>query len=174
MLKAKKPLQSKSLLLAKVRKRKPPRKPEQKTAAQLIPLADEWFSRYIRIRDASFVDGQWVGTCITCPRRLVVINAEGKWNASAQHGHLIGRGTFSLRYDEENGNMQCAHCNAWLDKDEMISRYRGAVDDKYGIGTYKRLKAASRLPDALKRPTKPELLQIIADSKQQIAWYLKR
>ena len=146
----------------------------QKSAQQLIGPADKMFSRYIRLRDSEQqLDGSWAGVCITCPRALIVVTTEGKWVASSQNGHLIGRGTFSLRYDEENCNLQCAHCNAWLDKDEMIERYRAAVDDKYGVGTYKKLKTASKLDDALKRPTKPELIQIINDSKERVKFYLE-
>ena len=66
----------------------------------------------------------------------------------------------------------CAHCNAWLDKDEMIERYRKAVDYKFGDGTYKRLKTASKMPGSHKLPTKPELMKIIEDSTNQIAEYL--
>jgi len=152
--------------------RKPRKTLEQKTAQQLVKPTDEAFSRYIRIRDASWDGTKWVGKCITCPRQCVVIDEFGKWIASSQNGHMISRGVFSLRYDEENCNLQCAHCNVWLDKDEMIERYRTELDKKYGDGTYKKLKALSKLPEAYKRPSKPELLQIIADSKEQVEWYL--
>lgn len=86
---------------------------------------------------------------------------------------MIGRGVHQLRYDEENCNLQCSHCNAWLDKDEMIERYRRAINFKYGDGVYQSLKARSKAEGALKRLTKPELLQVIADSKAQIDFYLK-
>lgn len=145
-----------------------------KTAQQLIDPTDKAFSRYVRIRDAEFNGNEWVGECITCERKLIVVNSDGKWIASSQNGHLISRGIYSLRFDEENCNLQCAHCNAWLDKDEMIERYRKAIDDKYGTGTYKRLKALSKLPEAYKRPKKDELLQIISDSKTQVEWYLAK
>lgn len=171
-------LKKKTTLQKKTGFKKGPAKPkkrlplEQKTAAQLVEFADKAFSRYIRIRDSVLEDGQWVGVCITCPKRLVVYQ-DGKWLKNAQNGHLIGRGTHSLRYDEENCNLQCSHCNAWLDKDEMIERYRNAVEDKYGIGTYKKLKAISQEPDAKKLHTKPELLEIIRDSKAQLDFYLQ-
>lgn len=165
-----KPLKQTTKLVAKATLKKK----KIKSLPTLIKLADAAFSRAIRIRDSEKqADGSWVGVCITCPRKLVVITAEGKWIASSQNGHLIGRGTFSLRYSDENCSLQCAHCNVWMDKDEMITSYRKAVDDKYGDGTYKKLKAASKLPDAFKRPTKPELLQIIEDSKTELEFYLK-
>jgi len=79
-----------------------------------------------------------------------------------------------LRYDELNCNLQCAHCNAWLDKDEMIERYRQAVDLKYGHGTYKMLKALSKRADAYKVPSKPELMRIITESTEQVRMYLDK
>lgn len=145
--------------------------PEQKSAQQLVKLADAQFSKYVRLRDSSFIDGAWVGECITCPKQLIVYK-EGKWSKNAQNGHMIGRGVHQLRYDEENCNLQCSHCNAWLDKDEMIERYRRAIDLKYGDNVYKSLKARSKAEGALKRLTKAELLQVIHDSKEQIDWYL--
>ena len=145
---------------------------QQKSAAQLQKPADEVFSRYIRLRDSTLINGTWMGDCITCTK-LLPVYADGKWLKNAQNGHLISRGVLQLRYDEENCNLQCSHCNAWLDKDEMIERYRIAVDYKYGDGVYKSLKARSKAPGALKRLTKQELLQVIEDSKQQIDFYLR-
>lgn len=172
-LRARKPLKATKPIKSRVKAKKPVRKPpvrlEKKSAKQLIKPTDAIFSRYIRLRDSYYKDGQWVGVCITCPRQLIVINDEGKWIASSQNGHLISRGVLSLRFDELNCNLQCAHCNAWLDKDEMIGRYRKAVDDKYGNGTYKQLKALSKAEGAYKCPPKIDLLQTIDDSKEYIA-----
>lgn len=173
VLKAKTNLKAKTPLKASPKKRKAPVPLLKKTAAALIEPTDKLYSKYIRLRDSDFVDGQFVGTCITCPREMVVYSG-GKWIKGPQNGHMIGRGCFSLRYDEMNCNLQCAHCNAWLDKDEMITRYRKAVDEKYGEGTYKDLKARSKLEDAYKRPSKPELLQIIEECKTLIEYYLKQ
>jgi hypothetical protein len=145
---------------------------EKKTAQQLIHVADEVFSRYIRLRDSAYDGIKWVGDCITCERFLIVINEEGKWVASSQNGHFITRGIMSLRFDELNTNLQCAHCNAWMDKEEMLERYRKGLDLKYGKDTAKELKRLSKLPTAFQRPTKPELLQIIADAKTSVGYML--
>lgn len=172
-MQAKKPLTAKTPLKAKPKARRKPTPLNKKSAAQLIEPADKLFSRYIRLRDSEWVDGERIGECITCDRQLVVFT-EGKFVASAQNGHLITRGCHQLRYNEQNCSLQCAHCNAWLDKDEMIERYRNAVDMKFGNGTYKRLKAASKREGAYKRLTKPELLEIIRYSTEQISFYLDR
>lgn len=144
------------------------RKLQDKTAQQLMEPADNAYSRYIRLRDAEFKNGEWVGVCISCPRKLVVINSEGKWVASSQNGHFISRGVYSLRFNEFNTNLQCAHCNAWRDKEDMLEGYRKGLADKYGEDTVTELKELSKAPDAYKRPKKPELLEIIRASKEYV------
>lgn len=169
---SKTPLKSKSSLKAKTPIKKGVGKKQTKpNITKLKKDADKYFSYYIRLRDSWInPDGSWTGTCITCPRKLLVRRADGTWTRGAEHGHLIGRGNWFLRYDEENGNLQCSHCNAWLDKDEMIERYRGAVDDKYGKGTYKKLKKVAKENEKynIKRS---ELEQVISDAKECIAFY---
>ena len=146
---------------------------EKKTARELVKVADKEFSRYIRLRDAEYADGQWVGTCITCPRPIVVITREGKWVSSSQNCHYIDRGVHQLRYDEVNCNLGCAHCNAWRDKTDMYDAYHAALDKKYGPGTANRLKDESKLEGSRKLLTKPELLQIIHDCRTRVAIILE-
>lgn len=142
---------------------------EQKTAQQLVKLADAVFSRYIRLRDSEQQpDGSWVGECVTCTRKLTVINNENKWVKSSQNGHYIGRGNHELRYSELNCHLQCAHCNAWLDKVTMIERYTEAIILLYGFDTLTELKNAPYRASS----KKPELLQIIKDYTLQVDWYL--
>lgn len=174
-LKAKTPVKARTALVRvakpKVRKRKTL---EQKTAQELIREADAWFSKYIRLRDSEFNGKEWVAPCIDgCGKELVVIDAEGRWKNSANNGHFISRGVFSLRFDEMNTNVQSAHCNAWRDKEDMLEGYRQGLDRKYGAGTAAELKRLSKLPDAYKRPSKAELLQLIHDCKLRIDYILQ-
>lgn len=157
------------LPLAKAPVRK---KLEQKTAAQLIPEADKYYSKYVRLRDSEFNGREWVGECISCPRSLIVINSDGRWVASSQNGHFITRGVYSLRFDEYNTNLQCAHCNAWRDKEDMLEGYRTGLALKCGEDTVKELKRLSKLPEAYRRPSKPDLLQVISDAKQEVEYIL--
>lgn len=156
------------------RKAKPKKRKtlEQKTAAQLMKPADLAFGRYIRLRDTERIGTEFIGTCITCPRNLLVLYLDDfgnwRWVASSQDGHCFGRGVYSLRYNEFNNNLQCAHCNAWLEKNEMLRRYKQAIRDKYGEGVWEELEAQANGADAYKRPGKAELLQIIEDSKKQV------
>ena len=155
--------------LQATKKRKKPRTLEQKTAQQLIPEADKWYSRYIRLRDSSYNGSEWLGSCIDgCGRVLIVLDGDGKWNSSSNNGHFVSRGVYSLRYDEFNTNLQSAYCNAWRDKQDMIEGYEEGLALKYGSDIVKELKKLSKRPEAYKRATKPELLQIIADSKEYI------
>lgn len=58
-------------------------------------------------------------------------------------------------------------------KSGNIEKYKLALDEKYGVGTYRKLEDIAMEDDAYKRPGKEELLQIISDSKQQIRWQLQ-
>ena len=172
-MKSKKPLKAKKPLRAKQTLKKGGKKKRNKpdSIPALRNKTDTLFSRYVRLRDSEFIDGQWVGDCITCDRKLVVINGEGKWQQNAQWGHFIGRGNHWLRYSEENGNLQCAHCNAWRDKESMLEAYRSALDDKYGVGTYKRLKKEAKDNEKFNLK-KSDYRQVIEDCNEQIKFYL--
>ena len=124
MLKATKGLKKTTPLKATTKKR-----PKQ-TIPELTKKADKAFSRYVRLRDSVYDGEKWVGTCITCTREMIVMQ-EDKWRAGANLGHFIGRGCKELRYDEYNTNLQCAHCNAWRDKEDMLQAYRKGIKEKY-------------------------------------------
>lgn len=136
---------------------------------KLVKKADVAFSRYIRLRDCEYEDGSWVGECITCNRKLVVVDASGHWGYGAHAGHYVSIGKKSTRWDEMNVNLQCAHCNLWMDKIEMLKRYRKALGLKYGDKTADRLIIEGR---KIHKPTRDELLQIIHDSNQEVEWTL--
>lgn len=146
------------------------KKPKLESLPSLVKKADTAFSRYVRLRDSEYVEGEWLGVCITCPRRLVIVDREGRWNAGANLGHFVGRAAKSLRWDELNCNMQCAHCNAWRDKESMITAYRKALDDKYGAGTARKLVREGKVTH---KPTREELHQVIEDSKTYVAYMLQ-
>lgn len=84
---------------------------QKKTAQQLIKVADQYFSKYVRLRDTEFRGDGWYGTCVTCSKSGIVawIDSLGKlhfvidWDA----GHFMSRGHKVVRYDEENVNLQC-------------------------------------------------------------------
>lgn len=61
--------------------------------------ADEWMSKFIRLRDA---DASGYGRCISCGKLV-------HWS-EADNGHFINRGHLNTRYDEQNCNLQCRSC----------------------------------------------------------------
>ena len=146
---------------------------DQKTAQQLIPEADDEFSRYIRLRDCKYTGTEWVGKCISCSRTGTVAWIDEKdklrfikgWDA----GHFVSRGVFKLRWDEENVNLQCNyHCNKMLSGN--IEKQKPEIDMKYGTGTWKRLQEEAQAEDSHKRPTKQELLEMIQDYKALVKY----
>ena len=158
-------MQRKKALSRKTPLKATSKKRPKQTIPDLTKKADKEFSRYIRLRDSVYDGEKWVGECITCERKMVILQ-DGKWRAGAKLGHFIGRGTKELRYDEFNCNLQCAYDNAWLDKEEMLQRYRSGIIDKYGRETLKELKARAKITRTNKRE---ELEQVIHDSKVEVA-----
>jgi hypothetical protein len=168
MLKKKKLVAKSPLKATKILATPKPKRRVKTKRQKLIAEADKLFSQAIRLRDSEFVDGAWQGPCITCDKIILVKDANGKWKAGSNIGHFITRGCFLLRWDEENGNLQCAHCNAWRDKVSMIDAYNTSLDQKYGNGTANKLKQMSKQEFKL---TIPFLEEIIHDAKVEIAWY---
>lgn len=170
-LKAKKPgLKSRSL---STKTSKPRKSLEEKSSAQLIKEADKYFSRRIRLRDSQRVNNEYIGTCITCSKTGTVAywDEEGKLRfvLGWDNGHFIGRGTKILRFNEQNCNLQCSfRCNKMRSGEH--EKYKGALDDKYGKGTYRGLeKIAAQYPTY--KLKKDELLEIIYESKAEVASY---
>jgi len=76
-----------------------PNKPKKPTKTQLIKKLDVIFSQYIRRRKA--VDG--IAECVTCGRK-------NEWK-KLQAGHFISRTKYSVRWNEDNVQVQCYSCN---------------------------------------------------------------
>lgn len=170
-LTAKTPLKAKKGLRAAAKSKKQP-KP---STTLLRKKADKLYARAVRIRDAQYVDGGWQGKCITCPRVCLVMyvdkESKERWQKSNGWGHFVGRGDYNLRYDPENVNLQCSHCNAWRDKQDMIEAYKIALDDKYGVGTAKKLQKLAKT-DSRGSLTKAEFEQVIHDAQVELDFYL--
>src|ERR1700756_1802503 len=119
---------------------------EEKSSKELIKTADEWFSKYIHLRDSHYFDEEWTGTCVTCSKTGRVARIEdGKlrfdvgWNA----GHFVTRGHKIVRFDEQNVHLQCAfRCNNM--KSGEYEKHRLAIDKMYGEGTAASLEALAR------------------------------
>lgn len=144
---------------------------DKKTASQLVKVADEAFSKYIRLRDSEWDVSKTkrLVSCIDCEKPGIVYE-NGHWKKGIDNGHYVSRGIMSLRYDDINCNAQNSHCNAWRDKADVEADYSKALDRKYGKGTAQALREASKLPNSRKMPPKAELLDIITTCRA----YIKR
>lgn len=139
---------------------------------KLTKKADDWFSKYVRVRDSELTNGEYVGTCITCTKAGTIAWYDGKklrftkgWDA----GHFVSRGNKVTRFSDENVNLQCAYrCNN-LRSGEYV-KYKQALRDKYGETVPEELEKLAEETQYYKL-SRDELLQIINDSKESLSWY---
>lgn len=175
-LKSNKSLRSRKSLGATKPKQRKKRVPlEKKPINQLISEADKWFSRYVRLRDCDMDARGWYGTCITCTKTglVVYIDATGRMRFMKgwDNGHFVTRGNFITRFEEENNNLQCAfRCNR-MRSGEYV-KYKSALRLKYGENVPEKLeRLADEQPGNSYKFSRAELLGIIEDCKQQVAYY---
>lgn len=169
-LSARKPLKAKTALKASsvLRNKKKPVKQKKPTVTILKKKAIASFNRAIKYRDSELIDGAWVFTCITCPRKVLFRDAEGRFYKNAHAGHFMPCHKENTRFDEENVNGQCGSCNH--NQGEQY-KYGLALELKYGDGTADKLQALSKVS----KQWTPEALQaIIDDSLEQIRFYESR
>jgi hypothetical protein len=94
------------------------KKPAKTDRQKLINKLDESFSLYIRLRDS---DHQGVCKCITC--------GDFKHYAQMDAGHFVTRDNMVTRWEEQNVNAQCPHCNRF--KAGKQFEHGLAIDKKY-------------------------------------------
>jgi hypothetical protein len=93
-------------------------------------LADKYFSDYIRQRYA--VNG--LVECFTCGKI-------GEWKYM-DCGHYIKRQFQGLRYNEMNCQVQCKHCNYFLQGNDV--QFRSRLIDYYGLPKVLALEASKK------------------------------
>ena len=100
-----------------------------------INKADTWFSRFIRLRDATESNGVLVNKCFTCGK----IQEAKRLDC----GHFIKRQHKATRYSEINCACQCVACNHFLQGND--NEFSERLDKKYGEGTADKLKLQARI-----------------------------
>lgn len=80
---------------------------------------DDWFSRFIRLRDSNEY-GYLV--CCTCPKPVYFMDADT--------GHFVGRQYLAVAWNEMNCNAQCRFCNRF--NEGMKDKYRTFLVDIHG------------------------------------------
>lgn len=94
------------------------KKPAKTDRQKLINKLDEAFSLFIRLRDS---DKNGMVKCITCGSIAHYTDVDA--------GHFITRENMGVRYEEENVNGQCRHCNRF--KSGKQYEHGLAIDKKY-------------------------------------------
>ena len=112
---------------------------------------DEWFSKYVRIRDAN---PNGLCKCITC-------NTVKYWN-EMDCGHFQSRRFTATRWNEQNAHAQCQSCNNYGSGEQY--RHGIEIDALYGAGTAKELEKESRI---LHKWNKEEVMQYSRYLKQE-------
>lgn len=97
--------------------------------------ADDWFSKFIRLRD--IISGEYC-RCITCGKPI-------HWKYEAQCGHYATRGKPMTRFMEQNCHAQCPTCNSPDHGKGEQAKHGFAIDRLYGDGTAKKLIALSEI-----------------------------
>lgn len=103
-----------------------------------INVADKWFSRYIRLRDAWESNGVLVNKCATFYKLKVLPCKE------LECGHYMSRRHMSTRYSEMNAMPQCTYENRYKSGNPVAMAR--AIDKKFGKGTAERIEILSRQP----------------------------
>ena len=99
-----------------------------------ISKADTWFSRFIRLRDATESNGILVNKCFTCNKP--------KEAKELECGHYQSRKHTSTRWSELNALPQCPYCNKW--KYGEAEKMAIALDLKFGSGTAEKMRIEAR------------------------------
>jgi len=139
---------------------KPPlkKKPRKSAVGKLEVLLDEYFSKFIRLRDTN-ADG--VGFCIDCGVRM-------DWS-EIECGHFASRGFMNTRWDEMNSHAQHYHCNRGLSGRQF--EYGKALDIRYGEGTAEALLQKSK---QIKKWTQIELKEMLTEYQQKVKALLQK
>lgn len=109
------------------KKKKAKIKKELLTLSDYVKLAQQVFNKYIRERDKG-------GKCISCNTLLV-----GKFDA----GHFYNANNhWSVRFDEDNVNGQCVHCNQH--KHGNLLEYRANLIELIGEAKFNALELEAK------------------------------
>ena len=97
-----------------------------------LKTLDDWFSKYIRLRDS---DDNGYGECISCGKRPIY------WK-DADAGHYVNRRKYAVRYNEKNVNFQCRACNRF--QEGNAAGYTIGLTNKHGPQVINELYVASK------------------------------
>lgn len=117
---------------------------------------DEWFSRYIRIRDANHNE---LCKCITC-------NTIKHWK-EMDCGHFQSRRFSATRWHEQNAHAQCQNCNKYQAGEQY--RHGLEINALYGEGTAEHLEQLARSIHKYNKVQIMELAQYFKQEAEELA-----
>ena len=97
----------------------------------LLGTLDTIFSEFIRLRDS---DETGYCRCVTCGRVFY-------WK-EIDAGHMVQRDRMATRFNEQNVNAQCYHCNRFCSGKQF--EHGQKIDENYGKGTAQTLVDMSK------------------------------
>lgn len=112
---------------------------------------DQWFSKYIRIRDANH---NGLCKCITC-------DTVKHWK-EMDAGHFQSRRYMATRYEEKNCHAQCQRCNQYNAGEQYL--HGQAINLLYGKGTAENIVMKSNF---IQKMTKNELMELARYYQQE-------
>ena len=118
---------------------------------------DEWFSKYIRLRDAN---QNGLCKCVTC-------STVKHWS-DMDCGHFQSRRYTATRWDEKNAHAQCQACNNYGSGEQYIHGIE--IDALYGAGTAQVLQDTARL---IHKWTKDDVMAMARYYKQETELLIK-
>jgi len=101
------------------------------TISKLKKTLDSWFSKYIRLREAT---NTGAAQCFTCGK-------VAHWK-TLQNGHFQSRRHLATRFDEMNCQVQCVKCNMFEQGEQF--KFGLNLDAKYNEGTATELEFLAR------------------------------
>lgn len=118
--------------------------------------ADQWFSKYIRLRDC---DHRGRVICISCGSDL-------HWQ-EVDAGHFISRRYMATRYEPKNCHAQCVKCNQYGAGEQY--KHALAIDHRYGEGTAGFLLDLSKEITKYNKQQLMDIANVYADLAKQMA-----
>lgn len=118
-----------------------------------ITVTDQWYSKYIRIKEA-YENGY--AQCCTCGKILY-------WK-DLQCGHFVSRRKIPTRFHEKNTHPQCSNCNG-KNKGEQ-GKHAIYIDKRYGPGTAEMLFNIAEMR-GVKKHTKKELKELSSEFRKK-------
>mgnify|MGYP001298670830 CR=1 FL=1 len=99
-----------------------------------LKLADSWFSKYIRFKNAYYHSGMYYCRCYTCNNEYPILTMDC--------GHWQKRQHIATRFNENNARPQCTSCNDY-NKGEY-AKFEVNLIDEIGLEETEKIKQLAK------------------------------